>query len=110
MAILTSSLDEQFVYRLLPPNVSTLLVLYLVDVLPFLRRSGLAGDAGREAMVRSKYLFSDGCTRWSEARYEGILKRETGQRLGVEIDLVGYSALFLAMVMRDNLGSFDGAM
>ena len=62
VVILTRSLDEQYVSRLLPPEVSSLLVLYLVDVLPFLHRSQPAGDAVPEATVRSSHLFSDGRT------------------------------------------------
>lgn len=38
---------------------------------------------------------------------EGILKRESKQRLGVEMDLAGYKAVFLAISKRFNPGRFD---
>lgn len=107
IAIMTATLDLQPIHRLLPPNVSTLLVLYLVDVLPFLRCHQPAGAAGHENVIRSNYLFPEGTTHWSEAKYESILKRESRQRLGVEMDLAGYKAVFLALEKRFNPGRFD---
>lgn len=107
IAIITTTLDYKFIHRPLPPEVSTLLVLYLVDVLPFIRRREPAGAAGHEALVSSNHLFPEGSTHWSEAKYEGILKRETKHRLGVEIDLAGYKTIFLALSKRFNPGRFD---
>ena len=107
IAIITTTLDYNFIHRLLPPDVSTLLVLYLVDVLPFIRRRVPAGAPGHEALISSNHLFPEGWTHWSEAKYESILKRETKQRLGVEIDLAGYKIIFLAISKRFNPGRFD---
>lgn len=107
IAIITTTLNIEPVHRLLCPQVSTLLVLYIVDVLPFLRRRQPAGSAGHEALIRSNHLFPDGPTHWSLARYEGIVKRESKQRLGVEMDLAGYKAVFLALAKRFNPGRFD---
>lgn len=107
IAIITTTLAIEPVHRLLSPEVSTLLVLYIVEVLPFLRRRQPSGLAGHEALVRSNHLFPEGLTHWSEAKYEGILKRESKQRLGVEMDLAGYKAVFLAISKRFNPGRFD---
>ena len=107
VAIITNTLQTDPVHRLLSPEVSTLLVLYIIDVLPFLRRCQPAGVAGHEALIRSNHLFPEGSTHWSEAKYEGILKRESKQRLRVEMDLAGYKAVFLAIAKRFNPGRFD---
>lgn len=107
IAIITTTLNTEPVHRLLCPQVSTLLVLYIVDVLPFLRRCQQAGVAGHEALIRSNHLFPDGMTHWNMERYEGVLKRESKERLGVEMDLAGYKAVFLAISKRFNPGRFD---
>ena len=107
IAIITSSLNTEPVHRLLGPQVGTLLVLYIVEVLPFLRRRQLAGVSGHEALVRSNHLFPDEMTHWDLERYEGVVKRESKRRLGVEMDLKGYKAVFLAISKRFNPGRFD---
>ena len=108
--IITVTLVNEPPHRFLPADVSTLLVLYLLDVLPLLRRHrrpAAAAAVGHEALVRSNYFFSEGSTHWSEARYARILKRESKQRLGVEMDLAGYKTVFLAVSKKFNPGRFD---
>jgi hypothetical protein len=76
------------IYRVLPEEVGRMVLLYVADVLPLLCNLPTTKPGFKE----NTYLFAQGSERWSKERYEVILRRETGKRLGCEMGLEGYEA------------------
>jgi hypothetical protein len=70
-----------FDMRPLPRCLSSMVAMYLINVVPFVKE--------QENMVfrPGNYLFSSGDGRlpWSEERFEGILLRESEERLGIAL-------------------------
>lgn len=93
------------VARHLPDNVGKMVILYMTDVLPFLRGLSIVTDGFKN----SNYLFSGPGGQWSKERYEEILKRESGKALGVELGLNDYKKVFLAIAAAHMPGNFDHA-
>jgi hypothetical protein len=115
----------QPVLRFLPEQVGVMVLLYMTDVLPLLRS---LGTVAAERLKGSNFLFAEtaaGTTgsgtgsgtagegaahqrgMWSMRRYEEILRRETRKRMGIEMGLDGYKALFLELAKVNMPGGFD---
>ena len=93
------------VARHLPDNVGQMVILYMTDVLPFLRGLSIVTDEFKN----SNYLFSGPGEQWSKERYEEILKRESWKALGIELGLNDYKEVFLAIAATHLPGNFDQA-
>jgi len=110
MSTVNSDAANPRVDRKLQDNVGQMVILYMTDVLPFLR--GL--DVVTEEFKTCNLFFSGPGGQWSREMYEGILKMESGKALGVELDLNDYKKVFLAIAaahmpeLFDNAGNFIG--